>query len=91
MQAAIECAATLLANAGARVDEVALPKEVIEAEPQFDVLTSWEGARALEREARDHLKTFNPWNRERVEFARSGAWPQRGQPWRICSTRLTCF
>jgi len=71
MQAAIERAATLLAEAGAPVEDVVLPNEVIEAGPQFDVLTSWEGARVLEREARDHLDSFKPWNREKIEFART--------------------
>lgn len=71
MQAAIELAGTLLAKAGCRVADIALPREVAEAEPQFDILTSWEAAQALEREARDHLDTFNPWNRDRVVFART--------------------
>ena len=71
MQSAIERAGSLLAAAGASVRDVALPKEVVEVELQFDVLTSWEAAQVLEQEARDHLDTFNPWNRERIEFVRT--------------------
>ena len=71
MQAAIERAATLLTEAGASVVDVALPNEVTKAESQFDVLNTWEAARVLEREARDHLDSFNPWNRERMDFART--------------------
>jgi len=71
MQTAIERAADMLKEAGATVEELNLPQTVIEAEPQFDILTSWEAAQGLEREARDHLDTFNPWNRDRIEFART--------------------
>jgi len=71
MQSAIERAADLLKEAGATVEEANLPQKVIEAEPQFDILTSWEAAKGLEREARDHLDTFNPWNRERIAFSRT--------------------
>jgi Asp-tRNA(Asn)/Glu-tRNA(Gln) amidotransferase A subunit family amidase len=71
MQVAIERAATLLTETGAPVEDVALPNEVTEAEPHFEVLTTWEAAKVLEREARDHLDTFNPWNRERMEFAQT--------------------
>jgi amidase len=68
---AIESAAKLLADAGTSVREVELPDAVIEVEPEFNVLNSWEGAIALAAEARDRLDSFNPWNRERVEYART--------------------
>ncbi|MPY69808.1 MAG: amidase [Alphaproteobacteria bacterium] len=71
MQAAVEMTGELLEEQGVLIRNVELPSEVVQAEPQFDVLTSWEGAQVLEREAREHLETFNPWNRERVEFART--------------------
>jgi Asp-tRNA(Asn)/Glu-tRNA(Gln) amidotransferase A subunit family amidase len=71
MRTAIEAAAKLLDAAGATVEEVDLPAAVIEVEPEFNVLNSWEGAIALATEARDHLDTFNAWNRERVEYART--------------------
>jgi Asp-tRNA(Asn)/Glu-tRNA(Gln) amidotransferase A subunit family amidase len=71
MRTAIESAARLLAGAGAEVTEIDLPEAVIAVEPEFNVLNSWEGAQALAVEARDRLDSFNPWNRERVEFART--------------------
>lgn len=71
MQTAIERTGELLEEQGLFVRDVALPSQVVQAEPQFDVLTGWEAAEVLEREAREHLETFNPWNRERVEFART--------------------
>ena len=70
MQSAIERAAALLARAGATVTEVTLPPLFVEIEPDFAVVNGWEGARALESEIRDGLDSFNPHNRERVEFAR---------------------
>ena len=84
MRTAIESAAKLLAEAGAEVAEVALPETVIAVEPEFNVLNAWEGAQALAREAREHLETFNPWNRERVEFAAT----LTGQRYRQAKERL---
>jgi Asp-tRNA(Asn)/Glu-tRNA(Gln) amidotransferase A subunit family amidase len=71
MRTAVEAAAKLLSAAGAEITEIDLPAAVIEVEPEFGVLNSWEGAIALAAEARDHLEQFNDWNRERVEFART--------------------
>ncbi len=65
--AAIESAAAILSDAGARVAEVTLPDYLREIEPDFPVISGVEGARALAAEARDHLETFNPWSRERLK------------------------
>jgi Asp-tRNA(Asn)/Glu-tRNA(Gln) amidotransferase A subunit family amidase len=69
MKRAIETAASLLAKSGARVSDLELPKQFIDVEPDFNVISGYEGAKALATEARDHLASFNPWNRERVEEA----------------------
>ena len=71
MQAAIERTAQLLAKAGAKIADVTLPSAIIDAELEFNVLNSWEGARVLQREIHEHLDTFNPWNREKAKFART--------------------
>jgi len=68
-QHAIESAAALLAKVGARVTDVELPAQFADIEPDFNVISGYEGAKALAAEVRDHLATFNPWNRARVEEA----------------------
>lgn len=60
-------AADILANAGAEVSEARLPDYLHDIEPDFQIISGVEGARALANEARDHLDTFNPWSRERFE------------------------
>jgi amidase len=69
MKRAVESAASLLAKVGARVSDLDLPALFSEAEPDFNVISGYEGAKALAAEVRDHLATFNPWNRARVEEA----------------------
>jgi len=65
---AVETAARLLGNAGAKVSDLALPPLFEEIVPHFAVINGWEGAKALSAEIRDHLDAFNPHNRERAEF-----------------------
>jgi amidase len=69
MKRAIETAASLLAKGGARVADLDLPKQFKDIEPDFNVISGYEGAKALAAEVRDHLASFNPWNRARVEEA----------------------
>ena len=69
MKRAIESAASLLAKGGARVSDLDLPPQLTDVEPDFNVISGYEGAKALAAEVRDHLASFNPWNRARVEEA----------------------
>jgi Asp-tRNA(Asn)/Glu-tRNA(Gln) amidotransferase A subunit family amidase len=70
MQAVIERAAELLAQAGATVTDVTLPQNFTDIEPDFAVNNGWEGAISLAAEVRDNLDAFNDHNRKRVEFVR---------------------
>ncbi|MEE8223098.1 MAG: amidase [Alphaproteobacteria bacterium] len=67
MQAVIERAADLLAQAGATVTDVTLPQNFTDIEPDFAVNNGWEGAISLAAEVRDNLDAFNDHNRTRVE------------------------
>ena len=67
MQAVIERAAELLAQAGATVTDVTLPQNFTDIEPDFAVNNGWEGAISLAAEVRDNLDAFNDHNRTRVE------------------------
>ena len=67
--AALETAARVLADAGAKVADVALPQYLADIEPDFAIISGVEGARALAKEAAEHLDGFNPWSRERYEMA----------------------
>ena len=67
MQAVVERAAALLAEAGAEVTDVTLDKNFADIEPDFAINNGWEGAISLVNEARDNLDSFNDHNRERVE------------------------
>lgn len=67
---AIRSAANLLDGAGAEIDDVDLPDLFTDIVDDFAVVNAWEGAKALEVEARDYLEAFNDHNRDRVEFAK---------------------
>ena len=58
---ALESAARLLASGGADVFDVELPEVFNGIEETFNVIVRAEGSRAMEWEARHHLKTMNHW------------------------------
>lgn len=68
MRAAVERAADLLSQSGARVTDVELPQRFTDIVPDFAIVNGWEGSMMLEPEIRDHLESFNAHNRSRVEF-----------------------
>jgi amidase len=69
LRVAFDVATRHLATAGAAVSECALPALFDGLVEDFGVISGYEGVMALAAEARDHLDSFNPWNRERVEQA----------------------
>ena len=68
-QEAITAAVRKLVAAGAEVVDITLPEVFERAQDAFGVISTLEGARALQREIRDHLATMNPWLRESAEKA----------------------
>lgn len=70
-QEAIAIAVRRLCVAGAEIAEIALPDMFARALDSFWVISTWEGARSLDCEFRDHLDSMNPWLREIAEKAPS--------------------
>ena len=68
MQKAILEVGKILGKTGAVVSEVELPQIFTDIIPDFSIVNGWEATVALETEILNHLDSFNPHNRERVEF-----------------------
>ena len=68
MQKAILEVGKILGKTGAVVSEVELPQIFTDIIPDFSIVNGWEATVALETEISNHLDSFNPHNRERVEF-----------------------
>ena len=71
MQAAVERAAEILADAGAEVSDFDLPQIFTDIIPDAAVINAWEAAVMLEEEIRDHYDSFNDHNRERMEWVKT--------------------
>ena len=71
MQKAIQQVGNILGKTGAIISEVELPPVFKEIIPDFSVVNGWEATIALKHEISNYLDSFNPHNRERVEFVSS--------------------
>ncbi|MGY9006138.1 MAG: amidase [Alphaproteobacteria bacterium] len=69
MQAAIERAADVLGQAGAKVSDVTLPQKFSDIIPEFSVINGWEAMISLADEIKNHPDAFNDHNRKRIEEA----------------------
>ena len=71
MQKAIQQVGNILGKTGAIISEVELPPVFKEIIPDFSIVNGWEATIALKNEISNYLDSFNPHNRERVEFVSS--------------------